>query len=103
MLRNLNRIDALELRKQLLIAESDLNRLQLSAAKSGMTSGLHTIAHGVTSVGALASSAAMLATSLAAGKRRQHRASTQSLSLQTVLHGTALIASVWLALIPRKT
>lgn len=103
MLRNINRIDALDVRKRLLIAESELNRIHLSAAKSGMTSGLQTIAHGVTSVGAIASSAAMLATSLAAGTRRQHSASTTSLSLQTVLHGAVLISSLWLALIPRKT
>lgn len=103
MLRNLNRRDALDLRKRLLIAESELNRIQLSAAKSGMNSGLHTIAHGATTVGAIASSAVMLATCLAAIPRRQQTASTKSMCLQTVLDGAVLISSVWLALIPRKT
>lgn len=101
MPQNLNRINELDLRKRLLIAESELNRTQLTAAKAGLHCGLHTVTHGVSTVGAIASSAAMLATSLAAIPCKQHNAGKKSLCMQTVLYGAVLISSVYLALNPR--
>ncbi len=103
MSRTLNRKHALAMRKQLLIAESELNRIRLAAATAGLHAGLHTMAHGATTVGAIASSTAMLATNLAAIPRKKHTGGTKSLWLQTGLYAAVLISSAWLALIPRKT
>jgi hypothetical protein len=96
-------MNALELRKQLLIAESELNRIQLRAERAALHSGLHTITHGASTVGALASSAAILATHLATIPRKQPAAGTNASGLKTVLYGAVLISSVWLAVIPRKS
>ncbi len=103
MQRNLNRMNALELRKQLLIAESELNRIRLTAERTALHAGLKTITHGATTVGTIASSAAILATNLAAVPRKQHAAGTNSFWLHTALYGAVLISSVWLALLPRKS
>ncbi len=103
MQRNVNRMNALELRKQLLIAESELYRIQLTAETAALHSGLHTVIHGVSKAGAIVSSAAVLATNLSAIPRKQHATGTNTLWLQTVLDGAVLVSSVWLALMPRKT
>jgi len=95
-------MNARELRKQLLIAESEINRIQWTAEKAALHSGLHTITHGVTSVGAIASSVVMLTSNLAAIPRKQRIAGTKTSRLQTMLNGAVLISSVWLALLPRK-
>lgn len=79
MQRNVQRMNALQLRKQLLIAESELNRIQFRAASAAVHSGLHTITHGATTVGAMAASAAILATDLAAAiSRKQPAAGTNT-------------------------
>ncbi len=93
---------ALELRKQLLIAESELNRIQLSAENAALHSGVHTFTNGVTTIEAIASSAAMLATNLASIPRTQHAAGTKTERLQIVLDGAVLISSIWMTLNPRK-
>lgn len=96
-------MNTLELRKRLLIAESEINRIQLTAEKNTLQSGLHTITHGVTAAGAMASSIVMLTTNLAAIPRAHQAIGTKPSRLQTILNGAVLISSIWLALLPRKT
>lgn len=93
----------LELRKQLLVAESDLNRLQWAAESASLTAGLHSLTHGASSVGAMASSAMHLAADLTAIPHKRHAVGKKTLRLQAVLNGTVLISTIWLALLSRKT
>jgi hypothetical protein len=102
MARRIKGMSALELRKHLLIAESDLNRLQLMEESAALHSGVHTLTDGATKVESIASSTAMLASNLAAIPRAQHANGTTKAWLQTALDGAVLISSVWLALGPRK-
>ena len=102
MPRVTHRMNTLELRKQLLIAESELNRRQLSAEKTALQTGMHKLTHGASSVGAMASSAVMLASDLAAIPRKRHVAGKTTSKLHYVLEGTILISTLLLALLPRK-
>ena len=103
MPRNIKSMNALDVQKQLLIAESDLNRIQLADETAALHSGVHAITHGVKTAGGIAASAAMLANTLAVIPHSHHAADTKTVRLQLVLYGAVLISSVCLALIPRKT
>jgi hypothetical protein len=94
-------MNPLESRKQLLVAESDLNRVQMQEEWQAMTVGIHGFAARAKSFGAMASSAAVLVTGLAAFRRvKSVDAEAKPSWLQTVLKGAGLISTLWLAFRP---
>ncbi len=90
------RLNPLELRKQLLIAESELNRAQLVEDMAALTEGVRTLTDRAKSFGSIASSAAMLVAGLAAFRRsRSAPADEKPLWWQTILKGAQLAGTVW--------
>lgn len=88
-------------RKQLLIAESELNRAQLVADMTTMKAGVRTITNRAKSYGALASSIASLVTGLVSAKRNPPaRAGAKPSWLQTILKAAGLVSTLWSAFRP---
>jgi len=91
-------VTPLESRKQLLIAESELNRAQLVGDMAALTAGVHTLTDRAKSFRSIASSAAMLVAGLAAFRRtRSAPADAKPSWLQTIVQGAGLISTLWLA------
>jgi hypothetical protein len=91
-------VNPLGLRKELLIAESEINRAQLLEGWHGMTGGIRGLADRAQSVGSLASTVAVLVAGLAAlqcGKPVD--ADAKPSWLQTVLKSAGMVSTVWLA------
>jgi hypothetical protein len=98
MFRKTSHVTPLEMRKQLLIAESELNRAQLAQEWSAMAAGVRTLTDRVKIYGSIASSAAVLGAGLAAFRRGKSRSADAKPSwLQTVLKGAGMVSSLWLA------
>ena len=98
MLREMPRVNPLQLRKELLVAESELNRAQLVEEWQAMTVGVRTLGARVKYVSVLASAAALFVSGVSAFRRR--RASTNGAKfswLQTALQGAKVASSLWLA------
>jgi hypothetical protein len=95
-------LSPLELRKQQLIAESELNRAGFSEEWQTLAHGVCSQAHRVRTIGAWASSAALLVAGVAALRRgpRVVEAAT-SVWFPTVLKGARLASAIWLAFRPR--
>ena len=92
------RLNPLESRKQLLIAESELNRVQLVQECAAMTAGVRTLTDRAQSFGSVASSAALLVAGLASFRRRTSGdAGVKPSWSQTILKGAGLISTLWLA------
>ena len=89
----------LESRKQLLIAESELNRAQLGGDLDALAAGVRTLADNAKSFGAIASSAALLVAGLATFRRgkKPGDAGGKPSRLQTILKGAGWISTLWLA------
>jgi len=86
------------LRKQLLIAESELNRAQLSEEWQTMAYGARDLAHRAKAITAWAPSAALLVAGLAAFRQSKVMAAEEKPSwFQRGLRGTQLAYSIWLA------
>ena len=86
-------------RKQFLIAASELSRLRLIEDFSSLSEGFHRLTGSAGSFKAVASSAALLVTGLAAFQpERQKTAPGKASWLKTLLHGVGLASTVWLAL-----
>lgn len=88
----------LESRKQLLIAESEINRLELAGDLAALAAGVCTLTRRARSFGSIASSAAVLVAGLAAfqsGKRMDGDAKRSW--LQIILKAAGLISTLWLA------
>jgi hypothetical protein len=91
-------MNPLESRKQLLIAESELNRAQLAGDLAALAAGVRTVTDRAKSFSAIASSAAVLVAGLAAFRRgKPPDADANSSWLQTILKGAGLIPTLWLA------
>jgi len=91
-------MNPLESRKQLLIAESELNRAQLVRDMAALTDGVRTITDRARSFGSIASSALLLVAGLAAFRHRKPvDADAKPSRLQTILKGAGLISTLWLA------
>ena len=92
-------MNPLESRKQLLIAESELNRVQLAQEWGAMTAGVRTLADRVKTCGSIASSAALLVAGLTAFRHGKKcvDADVKPSWLQTILKGAGLISTFWLA------
>jgi hypothetical protein len=92
-------MNTLESRKQLLIAESELNRAQMVGAVASLTAGARALAHRATSLGSIGSSAAVLALGLTALQRDPPvvaDAKANSSRLHGILKGVVLVSALWL-------
>ena len=91
-------VTPLELRKQLLIAESELNRAQLAGDITALTEGVRTLTDRAKSLGSIASSAAVLMAGLASFRRgKPADAGAKPSWLQTILKGAGMVSTLWLA------
>jgi hypothetical protein len=92
------RLNPLEARKQLLIAESELNRAQLSEEWRTLTHGVGDLAHRANTMGAWVSSVAMLVAGLLARRSCPLPPGAAKPSwFQKILNGARLAATIWLA------
>ena len=90
------RLNPLASRKQLLIAESELNRAQLVEDWQTMADDVHALADRARTIRSLASAAASLVAGLAACRRKASAPADAKPSwLQTLLQGAQLAASLW--------
>lgn len=88
----------LESRKQLLLAESELNRAQMVGDLTALTTGVRTLTHRATQLGSMASSAALLAMGLTVFQRGQTVGPVAKPSkINRILNGAVLLATLWLA------
>jgi len=88
----------LESRKQLLIAESELNRAQLTQDWGAIATGVRALTDRAKSFGSIVSSAAALATGLAAFRRHEPEDADPKPSwLRTFLKGAGMVSTLWLA------
>jgi HPt (histidine-containing phosphotransfer) domain-containing protein len=92
-------VSPLQSRKQLLIAESELNRAQLSEEWQTMAHGVRDLAHRTKTVAAWASSAALVVAGLSTLRRDSPRSGTVKSSwFQKILKGARMASTLWLAL-----
>jgi hypothetical protein len=91
-------VNPLESRRQLLVAESELNRAQLVGDMAALTAGVRTLTDRAQSFGSIASSAAVLVAGLAAFPRgKPVDADAKPSWFHTLLKGAQLVGSIWLA------
>lgn len=91
--------DPHETQKQLLIAESELNRAQLAGDIAALTAGAETVTGRARSFGSVASAAADLVMGLPAWHRTRPADNRPGTSwLPTILKGAGLISTAWLAI-----
>jgi len=90
------------LRKQLLIAESELNRAQLCEEWQTMRHGARDLARRAKTIAAWASSAALLAAGVTALRRAPPGSGAAKSSwFQKILSAARLASTIWLAFRPR--
>ncbi len=98
MFRKKSYLSPLESRKQLLIAESELNRAHLSEEWETITHGVARLAHRAKTIAAWASSAGLLAAGVSAWRRGPSTPGTPARSwVQKMLNGARLASTVWVA------
>jgi HPt (histidine-containing phosphotransfer) domain-containing protein len=96
-------MNPLELRKLLLIAESELNRAQLVQEWQVMASEVHSLAHQARTIRSIASAVTSLVAGLAYFRREKSASTAEKPSwLQTVLKGVQLAGSLWSAFRPQS-
>lgn len=96
-------MNPLESRKQLLIAESELNRAQLTQEWRAMAADVHALASRARTIGSFASAAAALVAGVASFRRLKSGAAAAKPSWpQTILKGAGLVSSIWLAFRARR-
>lgn len=92
------RVNPLESRKRLLIAESELNRAQLIGDMAALREGVHTLTGRAKSLGSIAASAAVVVAALASFRRgKAAEAGAKPSWLKTMLKGAGLVSNLWLA------
>lgn len=92
------RMNPLLSRKRLLIAESELNRVQMVGDVVALSVGVRTVTDRAKTFGSIASSVAVLAMGLAAFQRGKPADAAEKPSwLQTLLKGAGLVSTIWLA------
>ena len=94
-------VSPLELRKRLLIAESELNRAELAEEWRTLTLGVRDLAHRAKIVAACASAATVLVAALRAARPRPPAPPAKSSWFQKVWKTASLGYTIWSAL-PRK-
>jgi hypothetical protein len=96
-------MNALESRKQLLLAESELNRAQLVGELAGLKADLRALTGRAKSIGLIASSATALVVGLAAFRRRKSPPAGEKPGwLPTILKGAGLVSNLWRAFRPKE-
>ena len=100
MLGKLSRVNSLQLRKHLLIAESELNRAQLAAEVAALTDAVRTLTDRVKSFGSIAASATALAGVLAFKRGQAANDGAKPSWRQMILKGAGLISILWPAIRP---
>jgi hypothetical protein len=89
-------VSRLKSQKQLLIAESELNRAQLSEEWQTMVDGLSDLTHRVKTIGALVSLGASLVARVTAARRRPPAPDPgKSSLLQNILNGARAASTIW--------
>jgi hypothetical protein len=89
-------MNPLESRKQLLIAESELNRAHLILEFQTMADEAHLLASQARTVGSFASAAATLVANFASFRRKKSAAAAEKSSwVRTILKGAGLAGSLW--------
>jgi hypothetical protein len=97
------RISPLELRKQLLVAESELNRAQLVQELQTTVDGFRSLADHAKSFGLIISSTAILLGAFTAFRRRSSgRTGARPFPFQSILKGASLIKRLWTVFRPRN-
>jgi hypothetical protein len=91
-------MNQLQSRKQLLIAESELNRAELAVALAALRSDLHELSQRARTISSIASSVAMLVAGIAALRGGNPASAAPKRSwLQRILKGMGLLSTIWLA------
>ena len=84
------------MRKDLLIAESELNRVQLMEEWDAATEWHRTLSAGARTIGSMASAATLIVSGLRAFRRkRDARNSTESAWSEPFIKGAGFISSLW--------
>jgi hypothetical protein len=97
------RMNPLASRKQLLIAESELNRAQLVREWQTMADEVHSLADQARTVSSLVSVAASLAAGVACFRRKKSAPAADKPSwLQTILKGAQLAGDLWSEFGPQR-
>ena len=92
------RVSPLALQKELLIAESDLNRAHLSEDWAALAHGVCDVADRAKTIAAWASSAALLvATVTSAGRSASAPGTPKPSWFQKLLNGARVASAIWLA------
>lgn len=95
MPRKLPRVSPLEMRKDLLIAESELNRARLMEEWDAATEWHRTLSAGARTVGSVASAAALLVSGVRSFRRKRDPQIGAGASwLQPLIKGAGLVASL---------
>jgi hypothetical protein len=93
----------LEVRKQLLILESGLNRAHLVADAAAIGTGARALSRQADSASSLVASSVVLATGLVNSPRRKSAgAGDRSSILHSAIKGVSLIVTLWLAYLAQK-
>jgi hypothetical protein len=95
-------MSALASRKQLLVAESELNRAQLVGDLAAVTASVCSFRHRAKSFGSIAVSAAALVAGLAALRSVKPVAAAKPSLLQTILRGAGIVSALWMASRPMR-
>jgi len=102
MFGNTSRVSRLAVRKQLLIAESELNRAQLAEEWAALRRGVCAFTDRARALGSIVSAGALLVTGLAAHRRGSPtRTAEKPAWWQRLLNAAGMIATVWLAFRPK--
>jgi hypothetical protein len=89
-------MNPLQSRKQLLLAESELNRAQMVEDMAALTADVRALTGRAKSIGLIASSATALLMGLAAFRRKKSAPAGEKRSwLQTILKGAGLVSTLW--------
>jgi hypothetical protein len=88
-------MNSLQSRKQLLIAESELNRAQLTEDWHMMAGEVHALNQKAKTIGGLASVATLLASLFFLRRKKSAPTAETTPWWQAVLKGTGLVASLW--------
>ncbi len=101
MSRKMPRVNRLQLQKELLVAESEINRAQLIEEWQAMTGGVRTFRARLKSVSELASAVALLVTAVSAFRRERAAARSAKFSwFDMALKGAKVAVSLWTVLRP---
>ncbi len=94
---------SLQSRKQLLIAESELNRAQLVGDMAALTEGVRALTGRAKSFGSIALSGAALVAGLAALRRgKPTESGVKSSWIQRIVKGAGLVSNLWRSLPSRN-